>query len=192
MTRAWIEMLLAASSLWPADTRQATASRQAGLPIFIANSVDSSGPPKFELALLAPRSWDSTKVRRVVLYKAAAVAKGAQAPCFTIERASIDRHASYVPLRSGHMTISVGDGAGEWRQYWRLYRQMLRPPGFHIGLGKAPRIGEPVVQAQMAIQLCASGTRTKQNAFDVDTVLFGQSASTSGVRPTADAPAVPR
>ncbi|WP_152680170.1 hypothetical protein [Sphingomonas paucimobilis] len=143
------------------------------LPIFEVHEVGSGDRPSYEIAILAPTRWPDRSVRTGLLRKAAQVAAGRGARCFAIERAQLSRDVSYVPLRSGHMTISTSGSAAEWRRYWRLYRHVLDKPGVHFGLGSAPRIGSKVVEGRMIIRLCGPGIETSGDLFEVEQILSG-------------------
>ncbi|WP_210359088.1 hypothetical protein [Sphingomonas beigongshangi] len=132
---------------------------------------------EFEVAILAPPRWGDRSVRSRLLRKAAQVAAGRGAHCFVIERAHLNRDVSYVPLRSGHMTISTSGSAAEWRRYWRLYRNVLASPGIHFGLDAVPRIGNLVVEGRLMIRLCPPGAETPRDAFEVQKILSSFRAS---------------
>ena len=143
------------------------------LPTFEVHEVGSGDQPSYEIAILAPIRWPDRSVRTGLLRKAAQVAAGRGARCFAIERAQLSRDVSYVPLRSGHMTISTSGSAAEWRRYWRLYQHVLDKPGVHFGLGSAPRIGSKVVEGRMIIRLCGPGVETSGDLFEVEQILSG-------------------
>ena len=151
----------------------APAKSEPQLPTFEVREVGSGDRPSYEIAILAPTRWPDRSVRTGLLRKAAQVAAGRGARCFAIERAQLSRDVSYVPLRSGHMTISTSGSAAEWRRYWRLYRHVLDKPGVHFGLGSAPRIGSKVVEGRMIIRLCGPGVETSNDLFEVEQILSG-------------------
>lgn len=139
--------------------------------MILVDRVGSGDPATYDIRLLAPRSWSSRKARTAALERAAQLARASAARCFTVVHASMDRRASYVPLKSGHMTItSAGGGNAEWRRYWRLYRNILRPPGQHIGLEPLPRVGQPVTEARLRIAMCPVTGEAPGGAFRVDAV----------------------
>ncbi|AKH18692.1 hypothetical protein [Sphingomonas koreensis] len=149
----------------------APAKSEPQLPIFEVHEVERADRPSYEIAILAPTRWPDRSVRTGLLRKAAQVAAGRGARCFAIERAQLNRNVSYVPLRSGHMTISTSGSAAEWRRYWRLYQHVLDKPGVHFGLGSAPPIGSKVVEGRMIIRLCGPGVETSGDLFEVDQIL---------------------
>ncbi|WP_125985043.1 hypothetical protein [Sphingomonas koreensis] len=167
----WWCGVLALVSAAHADSAPAKSGPQ--LPIFEVHEVGSGDRPSYEIAILAPTRWPDRSVRTGLLRKAAQVAAGRGARCFAIERAQLSRDVSYVPLRSGHMTISTSGSAAEWRRYWRLYRHVLDKPGVHFGLGSAPRIGSKVVEGRMIIRLCGPGIETSGDLFEVEQILSG-------------------
>ena len=143
------------------------------LPTYEVHEVGSGDQPSYEIAILAPTGWPDRSVRTGLLRKAAQVAAGRGARCFAIERAQLRRDVSYVPLRSGYMTISTSGSAAEWRRYWRLYQHVLDKPGVHFGLRSTPRIGSKVVEGRMIIRLCGPGVETSGDLFEVEQILSG-------------------
>ncbi len=164
----WCSVLALVSA---AHVDPAPAKSEPQLPTFEVREVGSGDRPSYEIAILAPSRWPDRSVRTGLLRKAAQVAAGRGARCFAIERAQLSRDVSYVPLRSGHMTISTSGSAAEWRRYWRLYQHVLDKPGVHFGLGSAPRIGSKVVEGRMIIRLCGPGVETSGNLFEVEQIL---------------------
>ena len=167
----WWCGVLALVSAAHADSAPAKSGPQ--LPIFEVHEVGSGDRPSYEIAILAPTRWPDRSVRTGLLRKAAQVAADRGARCFAIERAQLSRDVSYVPLRSGHMTISTSGSAAEWRRYWRVYQHILDKPGVHFGLGSAPRIGSKVVEGRMIIRLCGPGIETSGDLFEVEQILSG-------------------
>lgn len=124
----------------------------------------------FDIQLLAPRSWPDTKVRKAMIERAAGIARENGASCFLLERADLDRSARYIPLRSGHMTVSVGSSTREWQRYWDLYSHALDGPGTHLAASTRPRSGEPIIRANASIRLCGAEDVGRAETFDVERI----------------------
>lgn len=176
----------------PSNSRHASAFRRAlrvvGLVIVVASHparavaaptdrlpalVERSGttvPMTFDIQLLAPRSWPDTKVRKAMIERAAGIARENGASCFLLERADLDRSARYIPLRSGHMTVSVGSSTREWQRYWDLYSHTLGGPGIHLAASTRPRSGEPIIRANASIRLCGAEDVGRAETFDVERI----------------------
>ncbi len=168
---AWCVCLLAAAFPIALEAKPVPAESPATLPIVEVQRLDNEQPFTYEINLLAPEAWRNGQVRLALLQKAAMIAKGQGGQCFTIERASLDRNVTYVPLRRGRMTISSSDSVREWRRYWQLYQHVLDAPGIHLGLGRHQRAGEEVVEARMKIRLCPSDMISPGKAFQIDKLL---------------------
>lgn len=167
----WLAALASVTGISAGQAKPSPATSDARLPIYDVREGESGDQSAYEVAILAPPRWSDRSVRSRLLRKAAQVAAGRGAHCFAIERAQLNRDVSYVPLRSGHMTISTNGSAAEWRRYWRLYRNVLASPGIHFGIGTVPRIGNRVVEGRLMIRLCDPGVETQQNAFEVQKIL---------------------
>ncbi|PHP20766.1 hypothetical protein CG471_04980 [Sphingobium sp. IP1] len=173
----WLAALASVTGISAGQARPSPATTDARLPVYDVREVVSGDQTAFEVAILAPPRWGDRPVRSRLLRKAAQVAAGRGAHCFAIERAQLNRNVSYVPLRSGHMTISTSGSAAEWRRYWRLYRNVLASPGIHFGLGTVSRIGNRVVEGRLLIRLCQPGAETPRDAFEVQKILSSIRAS---------------
>lgn len=136
------------------------------LPTFLVERSGTTVPMTFDIQLLAPRSWPDAKVRQAMIERAAGIALENGASCFLLERADLDRTARYIPLRSGHMTVSVSSSTREWQRYWDLYSHALEGPGIHLASGPRPRSREPIVHANASIRLCSAEDAGKPETFD--------------------------
>ena len=103
----WLAALASVTGISAGQARPSPATTDARLPVYDVREVVSGDQTAFEVAILAPPRWGDRSVRSRLLRKAAQVAAGRGAHCFAIERAQLNRNVSYVPLRSGHMTIST-------------------------------------------------------------------------------------
>lgn len=169
----WLGVLAIVAGVSAAHSEPAPARSEPRLPIFEIREVGGGDRPTYEIAILAPPHWPSRSVRTALLRQAAQVAVGRGARCFAIDRAQLNRDVSYVPIRSGHMTISTSASAAEWHRYWRLYRHVLESPGVHFGLGTVPRTGSKVIEGRMVIRLCEPGGAASGDLFEVNQILSG-------------------
>ncbi|WP_156443985.1 hypothetical protein [Blastomonas sp. CCH4-D12] len=137
---------------------QAAIAAPAGrgeLPIV---EIEAQGPRTFEFRGLAPNSWSSDTVRNMMLRRSAELAAERGESCFVLREARLQNGVAYMPLKSGHVTVTTGEGSSEWRHYWRLYRQLFRGPG--VRLMDQPRSSDKLaraIEARMIVELCNGG-----------------------------------
>ena len=175
--RRIIRPVLAALLAMNTAVRVAAAEPPPSLPVMEASVVAAGPTPTLAISVIAPRSWTNAQVRRAMLQQAADLAIQNNSLCFSIVKASFDRKASYIPLRSGHITIEADGGAREWRRYWRLYENVFISRGVRLGTEKAPHVGGKVTRAQMIVHLCADGEKPSGKTVDATRIIADDHAS---------------